>query len=634
MNKAQQSAKDFARAMTLLQQGRFAEAASIYKAILRREPKNIGAANLFGVASIQAGRPEDAVAAITRALELDPNQGPSHYNLGTILHSLGRYDEAISHFKEAIRLDPNDAQAQNNLGAAFKASARMEEALGAYQAAVRLQPAFFEAHLNVGNALHALDRSVEGLDSIDRAIKLLPGRQEGYLAAAGIMTALEFYDRAIPHLQRAVRLGSNSAKTLFTLAICLHSVKKFDEAQAAASEGFKRKPESAEEYDLIGSFLRKTNRVEEAIRNFRKALELNSDLESARLGLADSLNLLHRVDEARSQYEEAERRNPNGKKGPYNKALMDLSLGRFRQGWEIYETRSLKEIGSLQPRQYSYPLWDGNPVNTLFLWGEQGLGDEIVYISILEDAQKRADKIILETEPRLVPLIARSFPQIEVIARDKEHPTEERITANAHLPTGSLGKLFRPDWQDFPRRPYLLASSERAQKLRAQIGETEKTIVGLSWRSANPRLGEAKSADICDFQPLLQQPGFGFVDLQYGNTAKELDTCREKTGVSILHLDEIDNMSDIDGLASLIEACDIVLTVSNTTAHIAGALGKPVWVMVPHTNGVFWYWFRDRRDSPWYPGARIIRQQPGQSWAALIASITPEIVDFAGQLRK
>ena len=634
MNKAQQNAQDFARAMALLQHGRFAEAIPIYQAILRHEPKNIGALNLLGVSLMQAGRLEDAAGAIKRALAIDPDQGPAHYNLGTILHSLGRYEEAVSHFEQAIRLDPNDAQAQNNLGASLKNLGKMEEALGAYQAAVRLQPGFFEAHLNVGNALHALDRSFEGLDAIDRAIKLLPGRQEGYLAAAGILTALEFHDRAIPHWQQAIRLGANSAKTLFSLALCLHGVKKFDEAQAVANEGFKRKLESADEYNLAGSFLRKTNRVEEAISNFRRALELNGDLESARLGLADSLSLLHRTDEARAQYEEIERRNPESKKGPYNKALMDLSLGRFQEGWEGYDARSLKEIGSLQPREYSYPLWNGSHVKTLFLWGEQGLGDEIVYISILEDAQKQADKIILETDPRLVPLIARSFPQIEVIARDKDQPTKERVAASAHLPTGSLGKLFRSSWRDFPQRPYLVASSERTKKLRAQIDETGKAIIGLSWRSANPRLGEAKSADICDFQPLLQQPGFGFVDLQYGDTAKELDDCRKKTGVSIIHLDEIDNMNDIDGLASLIEACDIVLTVSNTTAHMAGALGKPVWVMVPHTSGVFWYWFRDRKDSPWYPGARIVRQQPGQSWSDLVASITPEIAAFASGLKK
>ena len=634
MNKAEQNAQDFARAMALLRQGRVADAIPIYEAVLRREPKNIGALNLLGVSLMQIGRLEDAIIAIKRALSIDPDQGPAHYNLGTILHGLGRYEEAVNHFEQAIRLDPNDAQAQNNLGAALKASSRMEEALTAYRAAVRLQPDFFEAHLNVGNTLHALGKSHEALESVDRAIKLQPARQEAYLAAAIIMIVLGLNDQAIPHLRQAIHLGSNSAGTFFRLAICLRAIKKNEEALKVAEEGFKRNPESAEDYSLIGGFLRQTNRNEQAIPYYRKALELNANLEAARLGLANSLSVLDRVDEARQHYEELEKGTSISKNGPYNKALMDLSLGRFREGWEGYEARSLSEIGTLQPRQYSYPLWDGSHVETLFIWGEQGLGDEIVYTSILEDAQRRANKIILETDPRLVPLMARSFPQIQVIARDMDQLTKERVSASAHLPIGSLGKLFRLDWQDFPRRPYLLPSVERAEKLRARIGETGKAIIGLSWRSANPRLGEAKSADICDFHPLLRQPGFGFVDLQYGDTAKELDACREKTGVSVTHLDEVDNMNDIDGLAALIEACDAVVTTSNTTAHIAGALGKPVWVLVPHGHGKFWYWFRDRTDSPWYPGARIVRQQPGQSWAALITSITPEIVGFANDLRK
>lgn len=620
--------------MALLQHGRFAEAIPIYQAILRHEPKNIGALNLLGVSLMQAGRLEDAAGAIKRALAADPDQGPAHYNLGTILHSLGRYEEAVSHFEQVIRLDPNDAQAQNNLGAALKASGRREEALGAYQNAVKLQPGFFEAHLNIANVLHDLGRSLEALDVIDHAIKLQPMRQEGYLGAASMMIAIDFHDRAIPLLREAIRLGSNAVSTFFKLAICLQETKAPKEAEAAAEEGFKRKPESAEDYGTIGGFLQRTGRDEAAVPYFQKALELDSGLEPARLGLANSLSILHRVDEAERQYEELNRRNPEFKKSSYNRALMNLSLGRFPLGWEGYETRFLEENKGPRLREYSYPLWDGSHVETLFIWGEQGLGDEIVYTSILEDAQRRADKIILETDPRLVPLMARSFPRIQVIARDKDQLTKERVAANAHLPIGSLGKLFRLDWQDFPRRPYLLASSERAEKLRVQIGEPGKAIVGLSWRSANPKFSEMKSADICDFQPLLQQPGFGFVDLQYGDTARELDACREKTGVSIIHLDEIDNMNDIDGLASLIVACDAVVTTSNTTAHIAGALGKPVWVLVPHGHGKFWYWFRDRKDSPWYPGARIVRQQPGQSWSDLIASITPEIAAFASGLKK
>ena len=635
MNKAQQNAQDFARAMALLQQGRFSEAIPIYEAVLRREPKNIGAANLLGVSLMQIGRLEDAVVAIGSALAIDPDQGPSHYNLGTILHSLGRYDEAIRHFEQAIRLDPNDAQAQNNLGAAFKASARMEEALGAYQAAVRLQPGFFEAHLNVGNALHALDRSLEGLEAIDRAIKLQPMRQEGYLAAANIMIAIDFHDRAIPHLREAIRLGSNAAGTFFKLAICLQETRAPEEAEAAAKEGFGRKPESAEDYYTIGAFLHRANRDEEAVSYFQKVLELDDDLEQARLGLANSLGILHHTDEAEQQYEELNRRNPGFKKSAYNRALMNLSLGRFPQGWEGYETRFLEENKGLKLRQYPYPLWDGSNVETLFIWGEQGLGDEILYASILEDVSRRASKIILEVEPRLVPLMARSFPQIAVIPRDNNRENKNaEVPADAHLPVGSLCKMFRRDWQDFSARAYLTASPQRTEHLRQQLHESGKATVGLSWASTNLKLGQHKSASIEDFAALLTQPGLGFVDLQYGDTAEELRACEKKTGVVIRHLDEVDNTNDIDGLAALIAACDMIVTTSNTTAHIAGALGKPVWILVPHRRGRHWYWFRDRTDSPWYPGARIARQQPGQSWADLIASITPEITAFARELKK
>ncbi len=156
-------------------------------------------------------------------------------------------------------------------------------------------------------------------------------------------------------------------------------------------------------------------------------------------------------------------------------------------------------------------------------------------------------------------------------------------------------------------------------------------MIGISWRSTNPKIGKHKTAKLEDFLPILSQPGLGFINLQYGDTAEEIGAIAE-SGFQVRHIEEIDNTNDIDGLAALIEACDAVVTVSNTTAHLAGALGKPVWVLIPHGDVRIWYWFNDR-DCPWYPGARIVRKQPNQSWAEFIASVTPEVLEFAKNLK-
>jgi tetratricopeptide (TPR) repeat protein len=629
VNQAQQNA-EFSQAMMLLRQGRFADAVPIYKKILRRDPANIGAANLLGVSLIQTGRLEEAVAVINDTLSVDPNQGAAHYNLGTALQALGRHEEAIDHLQSAIRLNPADAQAFNNLGAALKALRRLDEALDAYQAAARIQPNFTEAHLNIGNTLHSLRRSLEGLEAVDRAIKLSPAQPAGYLSAGNIMLGIGFQERAIPHFREALRLGSTVASTYFRLAMCLYDTKMRAEALAVADEGFKQKPETAEDHAAIGGFLQRLNRDAEAVAYFNKALALDADLPGPRLALANSLSVLGRAAEAEQHYEELCRRHPDYQKTIYNKALVDLSAGEFQKGWDGYEARFADQLAGMVSRDFSFPLWTGGKVEKLLVWLEQGLGDQILYAGMIEEARERTDEIFLEMEPRLVPLMARSFPAVQVIP-----PLEERvdISADAHTPIAGLGKFFRQDWKDFPRKAYLVPDRERAEALRSKFESTGRCAIGISWQSVSRKTGIFKTAALDDLVLLLQRPEFQFIDLQYGDTSGERIALREQRGVSVQHLDEIDNTNDIDGLAALIAACDTVVTVSNTTAHLAGALGKPVWIMVPQGHGRLWYWFRDRTDSPWYPGARIVRQQPGQSWADLVVSIVPEILEFARGLK-
>ena len=166
----------------------------------------------------------------------------------------------------------------------------------------------------------------------------------------------------------------------------------------------------------------------------------------------------------------------------------------------------------------------------------------------------------------------------------------------------------------------------RTAQLRERLHDGRR-IVGLSWKSQNPRFEKAKSARLTDFEAVLRQPGCRFVDLQYGDTRADVDAVAREFGVRVEHLDDIDNNNDIDGLAALMAACDMVATVSNTTAHLAGALGRPAWVFVPYGHARLWYWFKERGDSPWYPRLRVRRQVSGQSWAELIGASARDIAE-------
>ena len=241
---------------------------------------------------------------------------------------------------------------------------------------------------------------------------------------------------------------------------------------------------------------------------------------------------------------------------------------------------------------------------------------------MLPDLADCVRDITVEVEPRLVPLFARSFPALNVVARETalfDGP------AAAHICMGSLGQHFRPDWRSFRSGEdgYLRCDNDMSARLRARLADGRK-VVGLSWSSKGARYGMSKSAQLRDFESILRLPNCRFIDLQYGDTYAEREALQRNHG-ALEHLPDIDISNDIDALAALISACDLVVTVSNATAHLAGALGKETYLLVPSGRGRMWCWFRDRDDSPFYSGMRLIRKMPGQPWSELAGTVAAEI---------
>jgi hypothetical protein len=310
---------------------------------------------------------------------------------------------------------------------------------------------------------------------------------------------------------------------------------------------------------------------------------------------------------------------------------MYMELGRLAEGGPHHERRWEQDDIRKAMRTYSQPRWRGEQVpGTLLVWGEHGLGDEILYASLIEDLRKRCSSLVLEVEPRLIALFQRSFPDVTVVARGEALYSG---AIDAHSPAGSLAQYLRPDRDAFPRDPvpFLRADEARTRDLRTRLTTDSRPVVGVSWRSGNPIAGKSKTAQLGEFEALLRLPDVRFVDLQYGETAAERDAVEQELGVRVERLDDIDNTNDIDGLAALMAACDAVVSVSSTTVHLAGALGRPTWVMTPFGHGRIWYWFRDGDQSPWYPRVYVRRQALGQSWADLMPGVTSQVAALLGR---
>ncbi|HYA28022.1 MAG TPA: hypothetical protein VEI95_04340 [Acidobacteriota bacterium] len=209
----------------------------------------------------------------------------------------------------------------------------------------------------------------------------------------------------------------------------------------------------------------------------------------------------------------------------------------------------------------------------------------------------------------------------------------QKIQAQTSI--ADLGYHFRPDWASFPKRKkgYLVADPGRTTKLRSQLASDGKKVIGVSWRSISPRFGQNKSAQLDDFIKIFKLPDVCLVDLQYGDTGKERRALQQAAGISVIRVEDIDNTQDIDGLAALMCACDAVATVSNTTAHLAGALGRPTWVFVPYGFAQMWYWFEGKSQSPWYPHVEVRRQNENQSWKDLISPAAEEIASLFATTR-
>ena len=363
--------------------------------------------------------------------------------------------------------------------------------------------------------------------------------------------------------------------------------------------------------------------------------------------LQRGLDSLHqgRLDEAEFSLTAALAKDPTGFEPLHFLAVLRVQQGRRREALDLVN-RALRqrpqspeafalqgELRSQIEREQDKPAagggsdkprWNGDYVaGTLRVCGQQGLGEQILYASIVPDLAAHADDVVVEVDPRLVGLFARSFPRMRVVpiasAAGESH---------AHVPMAGLARRLRRHGDAFPRREqgFLVPDKARATALRERLAGDGRLVVGLSWKSRkSSKFAKAKSARLLDFESVLRMPNCRFIDLQYGDTRAECEAAAREIGVHVERLGDVDNNQDIDGLAALMTACDIVISVSNATAHLAGAIGRPTWVFVPHGQARPWYWFDEGDDSPWYPHLRVRRQASGQSWADLIASNADEI---------
>lgn len=585
------------QAETSLRAGDLARAEALCRQVLGRESQNARAWCELSHALRWQDKLEEARSAAARAIELAPGMAAAWFNLGAIRAAQGDAAAGIESYRHALELDPGLAEAWSNLGELLGAAGDKAGEIDAYRRAVGANPRLAPVWSNLGNALLVAGRAGEALAACRRATDLDPDFAAGWNNLGNALHASREDEEAVAACERALKLAPELAEAWSTLGAALHGLGRLEEAIGAHHRAAAIQPEVAHHPFNLGVALQHAGRHTEAIAQFRRALALDPGHAQAHWDLAFAL----------------------------------LASGQFAEGWEQYEWRWRRP--SAAARRHEFTAWDGDASKPrrLLLWAEQGIGDHILYGSLLADLASSPMRITLEVEPRLVSLYQRSFPQLAVVPQ-RDPPADPR-NFDCHAPMGSLGRWLRTSFESFPRhRGYLKPDAKRADVYRARLrSDSGMHLVGIAWRSANPELGAKKSQSLLDWGRVLKVPGVRFVDLQYGDTARERAEAERQTGSRIDHLPELDLHGDLEGLAALCAACDLVITASNVTAHVAGALGRPVWLMAPRGGGRLWYWFAGRIDSPWYPSMRIFEQQVRGSWQETLDAVARELAAFIGR---
>ncbi|QDO95930.1 tetratricopeptide repeat protein [Ferrovibrio terrae] len=527
-------------------------------------------ANRFNDQALQAhaaGRNDEAISLLRMAITLNPGQPLYHNNLGELLRMQGLTDLAMASQDEALRLNPNYAEAHSNRGNLLRQLQRREEAIAEYRAALRLKPDFVDALNNLGAVL---------LD------------QEDHPGAAEV-------------LKKAVKLNPEIGMAQRNLGMALSALNDLKGAEAAytASLTARIKPAdggAAETHLLLGDIARAGNDLDGAMQWYERGWR------------------------ERPGYGEAHNR--------YAVALM--VDGRYREAWPHFEARwSLAET-EIDKRPFTLPFWKGEalaPGQTLLLFTEQGVGESLVLWSVLPELLARGITPVIECDPRMIPILQRSFPGIEAHGRaNPPHPRFAAADLAMQATLFDLARVFRNSPADCTGALPIRADVNRAAGLRAQYQDgTSQPLVGIAWHSGSPKLGAPKSAKLTDFAPFLTLPGPRFVDLQYGNRAADRDAVKQAHGVDVIADAAIDQLKDLDAFAAQVAAMDVVVSTSNTTAHMAAALGKPTLILLHHGISPHWYWTRNGETTPWYPTARLLRQPKSGDWGSLAENVAAEL---------
>lgn len=420
--------------------------------------------------------------------------------------------------------------------------------------------------------------------------------------------ALQVIQKAIAADKRNGIAYSNQGNIQLNLGLTLDAVASFEKSIQLA-------PNYAEAYSNLGNAFQELGEPTKAIECYKEAVSIDSSNPEFYCNLGNAYWRLDLIKDARKCYESTISLAPGHVNALHNLAHLDLREFNFMEGWPRYESRWHITEDKPIALNTSKPRWDGLPRNNrLFVWAEQGIGDQILHGSMLRDLEKYPQTKIISVDKKLVSIFQRLFPSFQVVDKGEEFPDE---LYDEQIPIGSLGQFLRLNIQSFNLSNSGYFPSLDKSPLDSQLAKYFGGSIncGISWKSNRAKLGQNKSISLDELAPILKMSSLNFINLQYGDVKSEIMAANAQLDTSIQVVEEVDLYEDIVGLKSIIAACDVVVTTSNTTAHLAGMSGKETLLFLPMGNSRFWYWHDVDGASLWYPSIRVFKQEKQGDWS-------------------
>ncbi|MGZ6019787.1 MAG: tetratricopeptide repeat-containing glycosyltransferase family protein [Phenylobacterium sp.] len=513
----------------------------------------------------------------------------------------GRFDDACATLEGLLAANPGDATAWAMLGSLRLELGRLDAAIESYDRALALRPNHAASEVNRANALKQLGRPAEALAGYDRAIALEP-------------------DLAPAH--------NNRARALIDL-------ERYDEAATSARAALALQPAYANAWMNLGTALYRQGEFASALEAYERAEQLGGDRYEAQFNLGTTLASLGRFDAAARRFEAALAIDPAAATAHHSLSLIRLAQGDFARGWAGYAHRWGVTHTSGRTWGFAEGLRDHLAISptaadlagrNVAVLAEQGVGDQIMFASLLPDLEAAAAQVTLVCDQRLAGLFAASFPGIEVVGAD--HSGSLRVSQfDIALPMGSLAGAYRNREDQFPRSAYLKPAADVAQAWRARLGPKSRRLrVGVSWRGGAPTTrATARSMPLSMLRPLLTRDDCEFVSLQYGEARAEVEAANADLPSPIRLFDKAE-IDDFEQLAGLLCGLDLVVSVQTSIIHLSGALGTPCFTMIPQTPE--WRYMIARDDMPWYGSVRLFRQTDEAGWPPVIDRIVAAVAEF------